>query len=122
MNSLSWMIYLAELCGSVASACWLLVFAFMFALLVALIGYLLAWERPPEFTTRLISLCKKAAPVVCAAFVIGIVVPSKQTVYAIAASEMGEQVLKSPTLTKAQKALDAWLDKQISEQKPGPAK
>ena len=41
--------------------------------------------------------------------------PSKETVYAIAASEMGEELLKTPTAQKASRALDAWLDKQIKE-------
>lgn len=43
-------------------------------------------------------------------------VPPKETIYAIAASEMGEELMKTPTATKAVKALDAWLDKQLAEQ------
>lgn len=39
--------------------------------------------------------------------------PTRNTMYAIAASEMGEQALHTPTATKAFQALDAWLDKQI---------
>lgn len=42
-------------------------------------------------------------------------IPSSKTIYAIAASEMGEEVLASPTADKAHKALDAWLDDQIKE-------
>lgn len=40
--------------------------------------------------------------------------PSKETVYAIAASEMGERALQTPLASKAGKALEAWLDKQIT--------
>ena len=48
-------------------------------------------------------------------WILGAALPSKETVYAIAASEMGEELLKTPTAAKATKALDAWLDKQIAE-------
>lgn len=40
--------------------------------------------------------------------------PASGTIYAIAASEMGERVVNSETGDKAVKALNAWLDKQIS--------
>lgn len=40
--------------------------------------------------------------------------PSKDTMYAIAASEVGESVLNSPTGSKAVQALNAWLDRQIN--------
>lgn len=40
---------------------------------------------------------------------------NSETYYAIAASEMGEEVLKTPEMGKARQALNAWLDKQISD-------
>ena len=46
--------------------------------------------------------------------VVSLAVPSKDTVYAIAASEVGEEIVKSETAGKAVKALNAWLDKQIA--------
>lgn len=49
-------------------------------------------------------------------FVLGFVanlMPSKETVYAIAASEMGEKVMKTNTFNKATEALNAWLERQI---------
>jgi predicted permease len=48
-----------------------------------------------------------------ASFVIGGALPSQETVYAIAASELGETALKSETGNKAVEALNAWLDRQI---------
>lgn len=48
--------------------------------------------------------------------------PGRDTVYAIAASEMGEQALKTPLAGKAEKALEAWLDHQIATNEPAPAK
>lgn len=44
--------------------------------------------------------------------------PSKDTVYAIAASQLGEQVLKTPLANKAEQAVETWLDKQIAVNKP----
>lgn len=44
--------------------------------------------------------------------------PSKDTVYAIAASEMGERVITSPLGLKAGKAIEAWLDRQITPPPP----
>lgn len=41
--------------------------------------------------------------------------PSKNTMYAIAASEIGEDVIKSQTASKAFRAFDAWLDKQLAK-------
>jgi len=57
-------------------------------------------------------------------FVLSIVganaLPSKDTVYAIAASEVGESVLNSPTGSKAVQALNAWLDRQINPPSSSP--
>jgi hypothetical protein len=55
--------------------------------------------------------------VVCA--LIATVIPSKDTIYAIAASEMGERALQTPTADKAVQALNAWLDRQIAPAKDG---
>lgn len=41
-------------------------------------------------------------------------IPNKDTLYAIATSQVGEQVLSTPLAAKAEKALEAWLDKQIA--------
>lgn len=40
--------------------------------------------------------------------------PSKDTVYAIAASQLGEHVIKTPLASKAEQALEAWLNRQIT--------
>ncbi len=42
--------------------------------------------------------------------------PGKDTVYAIAASQVGEQVLTTPLAAKAEKAIEGWLDKQVAPQ------
>ena len=45
--------------------------------------------------------------------ILGSVIPSSGTIYAIAASEYGEKIAKTETADKAVKALNAWLDRQI---------
>lgn len=44
--------------------------------------------------------------------------PNQQTVYAIAASEVGERAITSPLAQKTEQALEAWLDKQIHPAAP----
>jgi len=52
---------------------------------------------------------------------LGVFVPTKNTMYAIAASEMGESVLQSETGSLATQALNAWLKKQITPTAPAAA-
>jgi len=48
-------------------------------------------------------------------FLMAALIPSKETMYAIAASELGEKLLHTETVSKAQKALEAWLDSQTKQ-------
>jgi hypothetical protein len=57
---------------------------------------------------------KAALIVALACIAIRVVIPPKDTLYAIAASQTGEQMIKSPTAQKVVQALDAWLDRQIA--------
>lgn len=105
MNSLSWMLYLAEVSHSLSVAAMIGAFVSGLAIMFhgtssATYGDEFLVHRPLAWT------CVAALLIACA-------LPSKETVYAIAASETGEQALKSKTATKAIQALDAWLDKQI---------
>lgn len=45
---------------------------------------------------------------------IAVFCPSQETVYAIAASEMGESALNTPLASKAGQALEAWIDSKIT--------
>lgn len=108
MNNLSWMIYLADALGSLGK---LLVVAGAISALVGGIAWVVSHdlsdgsEVRPRFTKLVLfgfGACALSA-----------ILPSKGTIYAIAASEYGEEVLKSETASKAVKALDAWLERQI---------
>ena len=56
---------------------------------------------------------KTGFPLIILWLMLSVVVPSQETIYAIAASETGETALKSDTGGKAVQALNAWLDRQI---------
>lgn len=131
MNSLSWMIYLADVTGGLSKLTAFLAFACGASGLGSFIGMLTtvgephiwSWERDKADTKiadhkRLHLMFKGVIPkallgMACFAAVSAIL-PSQGTVYAIAASEMGEQVIQSKTAGKEMQALDAWLDRQIT--------
>ena len=116
MNSLSWMIYLAEVSGNLSA----LTEIIAVASIIVFLGWPIrnAWLR--DFMDGN-GVCKAPAKKLVGAAIIAstvsLLTPTSDTVYAIAASEMGEEVIKSPTATKAMKALDAWLDRQIAGEK-----
>lgn len=124
MNQLSWLIYGAEVLGNIGALFCILGFAALGATAGGvLIGAIERdntysdsdrWQAALDFQKS----CLKIGPLFAVImFSVSCFIPSKETVYAIAASEIGENVLKSDTGSKAVKALDAWLDKQISETK-----
>lgn len=119
MNDLSWMLYWADVLPSMATSVSVMAFiALVFGGIAASIFLMVSVGDPdldeirPEVTKRLWMLGACAA-----VLVIVQAVPSRDTFYAIAASEMGEEALKSPIATKAGKALEKWLDRQIAEEK-----
>lgn len=114
MNSLSWMIYLADVVGTAkvmfglalgGAAAW-----FVFLQIAA--AHAADFGDDADIAPRR-KLSFKAFPFAIAFSVAIVLVPSTSTIYAIAASEMGEKVINTPTAGKAIKALDAWLDRQI---------
>jgi hypothetical protein len=125
MNSLSWMIYFGDVSGglvgfSIAMAC-----VFGITSTGMSIAYVATASYPNDddavvFNKVAAKVIRWTIPVFALMALMACFVPSKNTVYAIAASELGEQALKSKTVTKAQAALDAWLDKQIGETKAAP--
>ena len=148
MNGLSWLIYLADVAGSIKAVS---VFVILGAVIVA-VGRCVAevngfgktnnhradvdvWDavmadhvkypslykkpasdRPVEIEGRsLWSLTKPSFIAMLVGLVLVSFVPASATIYAIAASEVGEEVLNSETGGKAVQALNSWLDKQIAK-------
>lgn len=80
--------------------------------------YLADLDKDMNKATRGVKLRTTLGLIVGIIFWIGAVaLPTRDTVLAIAASEMGERALQTPTAGKAFKALDSWLDKQIDPPK-----
>jgi hypothetical protein len=108
MNQLSWFLYFADVVSGLGLTLGMLSFVCLFAGLVWLaIRVETEQARPLILPIRLL----------IAAFPVGLllanVIPGKNTMYAIAASELGEQVVTSDTGKKVASALEAWLDKQL---------
>lgn len=121
MNSLSWMIYAADVVGGadfIANAICLI--AALAALGLVFFGSLLrvgAIGDDIKNSNRLYRVAAfRALPAFVVAGLLAAFIPSSGTIYAIAASEMGETALNSETGGKAIEALNAWLDRQIGEQ------
>lgn len=122
MNDLSWLLYLAGVCDNAGGTFGFLAFVTAISAVLGCIAYMTAavdlYDEKQEAVQKIAGRAVWGGVVGFLLSVILLVVtPTKETVYAIAASEMGEEVLKSPTAGKALKALDAWLDKQIVENK-----
>lgn len=131
MNQISWLIYLANVLQNVGGV---LVFfgIIVFIIAIAYFVYSLSianqcsqYNQDDKDNIEFLNLARKTRrwcpALVTAAFVLWTAAafcPSQETVLAIAASQVGEQVLKSPTATLAEQALNSWLKKQIT---PPPA-
>lgn len=127
MNSLSWLIYLAGVCDNVGQ---------VFIGLSVLLGLgviALTWIHIYMIMEYFHDRCRYGKdddtkrpflgyPILCgvAFFVcvlVATLVPSKDTVLAIAASQTGEQVLKTPLAQKAEASVESWLDAQTAANK-----
>lgn len=136
MNSLSWLIYLADVISGLSVVSVILFFVFGLASIVLFIAscvtyldanneYSIGNEDVRERRMGLHHFWKEhfstAIKIEVAVLILAIFVPSKNTVYAIAASEMGERVLKSEQVqgvaSDATKALQIWIRKQIDTEK-----
>lgn len=106
MNSLSWMLYGIDV---VSNASFLLgcVFGLSSLAMIGVSACVLAEEVPSKLLTWwLLPLF--------VGFIL-VFLPSKNTMYAIAVSEIGEKVVESEVGQKAKEALLIWIDKQLDE-------
>lgn len=117
VNSLSWMIYLADVTGGLNSLA-----GFVgggATIIFAVWPWRNQWMDDFHNGEGVRPAPKRLVAIALGAFLIAAILPSSSTIYAIAASEMGEKALNTQTGGKAVKALDAWLDRQIT---PEPSK
>lgn len=115
MNDLSWFIYLADVLEKLGDLFFgLSVIGFI---LLAIWGFLflpMTAEGASRDTWKTYWFAGKILiPVTLLLSVAATLIPSSTTMYAIAASEMGERLIHTKTFSKAEQALNAWLDRQI---------
>lgn len=118
MNQLSWLIYFAGVSQSLSTFFILFGVIFFFGpLLLALIMHLHTTPSGDITIDSETPVLWRGKILAFGLFLMmaGNLMPPRDTVYAIAASEVGERVLHSETGNKAVMALNAWLDKQISD-------
>jgi hypothetical protein len=101
MNNLSLLIYFAGVCDSFSG------FVFLTCFCVIFYSAFISIANEKLFISNKFYL-------LIFLVIFNVFLPSKETVYAIAVSEYGEDLLKSKAVGKAEKALESWLDKQIN--------
>lgn len=123
MNDLSWFLYFAGALPSLATAMSGLTFVAMLAFIVLFLIYI-GCRSSSNYNDRRFAVTLKTYRHFWAFFAViyllTFAVPNKETFYAIAVSEMGEEVLNSKIGNKATAALEAWLDRQIEEPEESP--
>ena len=110
MNNLSILLYAADVTSSLGT---LLFGVGLIGSVAGVLIFLISLDSDPDFDA--IRPYRHSIFYAVALLAVACLFPSKDTMYAIAASEMGEEVLKSGVGTRATKALEVWLDKQIKE-------
>ena len=119
MNQLSTLLYLAHVAGSVNTFACLSFFLCIGAIVILTLVWIM---QDTVYDDKLDKYVRKEPPssvmkhllsgMIAAAFV-ATIIPGRDTVYAVAVSQVGEQMLKTKVAGKAEQALEAWLDKQI---------
>lgn len=109
MNTLSWFLYFAGIATELSGF-----FAGMGLLfgMAGIMTYFATHPATPPKTVRLIA--GGFFLLMTLSWAASALIPKKDTLYAIAASEMGEEALKSRLGQKSLQAIEAWVDKQIS--------
>jgi hypothetical protein len=118
MNSVSWFIYIAQISSSLGN---LFVGLALIGLIVIGIGY--AAPRLSNFFEAANPgdkdyieprpVQKLCAGLCITSLVLGNIMPERNTMYAIAASQVGEQIVKTEIASDATKALHQWIKRQI---------
>lgn len=115
MNSLSWFLYLSNVVANLQP-----LFGISGTIGVVVAGFLLAaffiegWKPGSSYGVKVFFASLFFIFIAC-------LIPSKSTMYAIAASQMGERIVAAPEMSgvtsDAEKALRKWIRKQIEDEK-----
>jgi len=120
MNSLSVLIYLADISTSVSVVSFALGAIGLIVCAAVTIGYLVTTDEDSAEEVRGHLFCGKAlkrvVPITAILFFVGLFTPSKEGIYLIAASEVGEEVVKSDVAKKSLAVIENYLDDVIADQ------
>jgi len=117
MNNLSWFLYLADVVDKLGVIAWLFFAASSLLTVFVSGGRIIAANESAEYKVEntfktATSTVVWVLPVVMAVSLsVAVLTPSKQTMYAMAASEVAEEALETPVAKKAVDALERYLDK-----------
>jgi hypothetical protein len=109
MNSLSWLLYWADVLPSIAET---------LRAIAVITGTVCLFGTPILFAENKKEWAGKFFKGLVAAIVVMVLsftIPSKNTIYLIAASEMGEEALAAPEALKLRGVVNQWLDKQLKQ-------
>ena len=109
MNNLSWILYAADLAGTLKHV---VPFVFFFFLPVAAFFILMSDDRE-DYIQLLKKRAKGILIIMSCAWTIWMLTPSSKTIYMIAASEMGEEAIKTEVAQKLFKVINDKLDEQL---------
>jgi hypothetical protein len=106
MNSLSWFLYFADVVTN---------FGITIVILTLLFGSGFFIFSVFQYVDKSDSKFFKWNLLTVFLLLFASIIPSKNTMYAIAASEIGEEVAKSDIGKKSLKAIEQWIDAQINK-------
>lgn len=117
MNTLSWLLYAADVAGSLGE----MVFAgFVCCILACVVAAFVFFCSLEDHNDAAIDASKRIARIfgtwAVILFLIQAVVPSQKTIYLIAASEMGEEIIMTPEMEKLRDVLNDQLDGLLDEE------
>jgi hypothetical protein len=118
MNSLSWLLIFANFADKVENTTYFFAVVFTILSLMSLIAYLLCglnsddsdFQRFMPFATKWL---KVASGIMAVLWIIDIIIPSKQTVIMVAASEVGQRVLESDKAGNIAKSVNGIIDPSV---------
>lgn len=117
MNSVSWFIYIAQVSNSLGILFTVLgtIGLFCCTAYFAVPRINAFFESDDDFQG--LPLQKGLLTLAIISLTVGNLMPEKNTMYAIAASQVGEQIVKTELASDATKALHSWIKKQIEPDK-----
>lgn len=124
MNQVSWYLYYASALDNISTITGPAAFFAFFAFLCSIVGRVVVFIGSSQgeddfksFAPTMKAIFSRAFIAWVCAIAIYTAVPSKNTIYAIAASQIGEKAIPPEMMSDATKALHQWIKKQIDPQK-----